>query len=211
MGLTLQVDEARQLDKGIWKARLPASEIRFLGPSLEKVGALSIVLLAEDPVFDPQNCSLSFRLASVQLLNMGTSDSAILLRTGPGATLGAASKKSAQTATATGDAKFLQSLPPELKTIGTELLGEVRKQFQGDLVFYPKSGRYVETPDNFWTVRPQPRDRSFRVTVRGRPESFTTPRSIKLKPDMTGYSSFKVERASQIGELISVLAQVRRN
>lgn len=77
-------------------------------------------------------------------------------------------------------------------------------------MFYPRSGKYVETPDNFWTVRVQPRDRSFRFTVRGTPESFNARGVLKLKPDMTGYSSFKLKDETQIGELVDILKQTRR-
>lgn len=210
MALMVQIHEARQLDDGIWKARLSPSEIRFLDPKADNAGPFSILLLTETPAFDRESRSLSFNPAGVKLLNAGTSDTAILIGTVAAASRAPTPSKVPQASTGSGDQRFVNSLPQNLKDFGTELLREVRTHFPGDLAFYPSSGKYVQAPDNFWTVRPQPRDGSFRITVRGKPESFTATRSLELKPDMTGYSSFKVERPSQIEELIRILKQVRR-
>jgi len=210
MPLMVKIHEARQLDEGIWKARLSPSEIRFLDPKAENAGPFSIMLLTENPAFDRESRSLSFNPSGVKLLNAGTSDTAIFIGAAVTAPRAAVPSKVPQTSAGSGNEKFLRSLPPNLKDFGTQLLREVRSHFPGDLAFYPASGKYVQAPDNFWTIRPQPRDGSFRITVRGKPESFSGTRSLELKPDMTGYSSFKVERPSQIDELIRVLRQVRR-
>ncbi len=210
MALMVQIHDARQIDEGIWKARLSPSEIRFLDPKAENTGPFSVLLLTEKPAFDRESRSLSFNPSGVKLLNAGTSDTAILIGAALSESRAATSPKASQVSAGSGDQKFLQSLPANLKDFGVELLREVRSHFPGDLAFYPASGKYVQTPDNFWTVRPQPRDGSFRITVRGKPDSFATTRSLELKPDMTGYSSFKVERPSQIEDLIRVLKQVRR-
>lgn len=211
MALMVQIQDARQLDDGIWKARLSPSEIRFLDPKAENAGPFSILLLTENPAFDPETRSLSFDPSGVKLLNAGTSDTAILIGAAVGSprqTVGP--KATQQVSSGTGDQKFLQSLPPNLRDFGAELLRKVRAVFPGDLAFYPTSGKYVQAPDNFWTIRPQPRDQSFRITVRGRPEVFSNAGSLQIKPDMGSYSSFKVERPSQIEDLIRVLKQVRR-
>jgi len=210
MGLTIQVHEARQLDEGVWKARLSPTEIRFLDSKAETAGPFSVLLLTENPVFDREGRSLSFNPSNVKLLNAGTSDTAILVGAAPSGGRAGAGSNMPKEAVGSGDAKFVQSLPANLKELGIALLREVRAHFPGDLVFYPASGKFVQAPDNFWTIRPQPRDVSFRITVRGKPESFTGTRSLELRPDMTGYSSFKVERPTQIDELIRVLKQVRR-
>jgi very-short-patch-repair endonuclease len=116
-----------------------------------------------------------------------------------------------RTSSESGDRAFLRSLPPELKDFGAELLQRVRSLFPGDLVFHPTSGKYVESPDNFWTIRPQPRAHSFRITVRGEPELFSSiGGSLRVQRDWGSYSCFTVERPSQIEDLIRVLKQVRR-
>lgn len=211
MALMVQIHDARQLDEGIWKARLSPSEIRFLDPKAENAGPFSILLLVETPTFDRENRSLSFNPSGVKLLNAGTSDTAILIGAALSNPQETDGPKAVQQASAgAGDQRFLQSLPPNLKDFGVELLRKVRAVFPGDLVFHAKSGKYVQAPDNFWTIRPQPRDESFRITVRGKPESFSNAGSLQIKPDMGSYSSFKVERPSQIDDLIRVLKQVRR-
>ena len=210
MALIVQIHDARQLDEGIWKARLSPSEIRFLDPKAENAGPFSVLLLTENPAFDREGRSLSFNPSGVKLLNAGTSDTAILICAVTSSSRPTVALMSTPGSTGSGDQKFLQSLPANLKGLGAELLRKVRSLFPGDLAYYPKSGKYVQAPDNFWTIRPQPRDGSFRITVRGRPETFADRCSLDIKPDMGSYSSFKVERPSQIDDLLSVLKQVRR-
>jgi len=109
-----------------------------------------------------------------------------------------------------GDTAFLSALPLHLAKLGRAILEQVRSKYAGELVFYPTSGRYVDTPDNFWTVKPQPRDVSFRITVRGNPDSFSGSSSLQIVSDQTGYSSFKINDLSQLTLFSQVLDQVRR-
>lgn len=210
MGLMFRIDEAKQLDEGIWKVRLSAAEIRLLAARPEIGGAVSVLLVADTPTFDRDSRSLSFNPAAAKLLTAGSTDTAIVIGASVSESRRPSTAKAVAPTPSPGDSSFLLSLSPELKDFGTELLREVRSNFSGDLRFFPKSGKFVETPDNFWTIRPQSRDGSFRITVRGRPESFEKTKSFELKPDMTGYSSLKVSRQSQIEELIRLLKQVRR-
>jgi hypothetical protein len=210
MTLIVQIPEALQLDEGIWKARLSPSEARFLDAKSLTAGPLSVLLVSEAPRFDPKTGSLSFDLAAAKLLNAGTSDTAILIAATSNEPKQNERLDSVKRSIGSGDAKFLQALPANLKNLGTQLLAEVRAHIAGDLIFYQSSGKYVQAPDNFWTIRPQPRDESFRMTVRGKPESFDVLESLELRPDMTGYSSFKVSHAAQIPDMLRVLKQVRR-
>lgn len=210
MALLFQIEGATRLDDGIWKARLSQSEIRLLDPKAESAGDITVLLLLDEPTFDPERSQLAFDPSKVKLLNAGISDNAILVGNASKVQPANRAKTPTPSQLGSGDAKFLSALPSQLRELGTALLVAVRSKYRGDLVFYEASGKYVEAPDNFWTIRPQPRDESFRVTVRGRPESFESGRTLELKPDMTGYSSFKIERMGQIEELIRVLAQVRR-
>ena len=210
MALMVHIHDARQLDEGIWKARLSPSEIRFLDPKAENAGPFSVLLLTENPTFDREGRSLSFSPSGVKLLNAGTSDTAILIGAAASTARRRAFPESTPGSNISGDQKFLESLPASLKALGEKLLKEVRSLFPGDLAYYAKSGKFVQAPDNFWTIRPQPRDESFRITVRGRPESFADKGSLDIKPDMNSYSSFKVKECSQIDDLLRVLKQVRR-
>jgi hypothetical protein len=210
MPLLFQIEGATRLDVGVWKARLSPADLRLLDPRAESNGAITVLLLSDDPRFDVEKKQLSFDPSKVKLLNVGTSDTAILVGGVPTDTTPIRSTGLAPAAIGSGDSRFLNALPSHLNELGTKLLQGVRRKYPGDLTFYETSGKYVEAPDNFWTVRPQPRDESFRITVRGRPESFKVPATLELKPDMTGYTSFKVERIGQIEEFLRVLDQIRR-
>ncbi len=212
MALSVSVPGVQRLDERVWKARLSPAEARILGSGSNTYGSISIILLTEKPLFDESRSSLSFNPSSVHILNLGTTNQALFI-TG--------SEEQEHTAihnphgvvegkTAAGDAKFLDDLPSHLNAFGSALLSEIRTHFPGELKYYPRSGKFVETPDNFWTVRIQTRDRSFRITVRGRPDTFQKSRTLGLKPDMTGYSSFKVSSASQIPEVLEILKQIPR-
>ena len=106
-----------------------------------------------------------------------------------------------------GDKKFLNNLPDYLYPLGSKFLNGIRNQYRGHLEYKPISSKYVERPDNFWTVKIQPRDCSLRVTVRGRPESFPTRliKRLEIKNDMGSYSNFKVMSEDHLKEAIEVI------
>ena len=79
MALMVQLQDARQLYEGVWKAQLSLYEIRFLDARPECSGPFHVLLLTEPPTFDKEKRNLSFSLSSVRLLNAGTSDSAIFI------------------------------------------------------------------------------------------------------------------------------------
>lgn len=209
MAMMISVPEARRIDDGIWKVKLSPAEARILGTSASTYGPVSVVLLSESPSYNNTNKSLSFNPGAVHLLNLGTSDQTIIVHS-DGAPRAGLGNKIKSNNLSFGDTRFISELPAELRELGDSLLHEIRKHFPGELRFYPRSRKYVETPDNFWTVRTQTRDRSFRITIRGKPDVFRKPKSIILKPDMTGYSSLKLSSSSQISELLEILKQVAR-
>lgn len=210
MALLFQIEGATRLDDRVWKARLSPAEVRLLGPNAQASGDTTVLLLSEGAKFDAARGHLAFDPTKAKLLNAGTSDSAILIgTTGPSG--GPAPVKTALPHEARGgDARFLSSLPSHLKELGAVLLSAVRSRYPGELKFFEKSGRYVDTPDNFWTIKPQPRAESFRITVRGTPDLFQDFKSLAPKPDQTGYSTFTVERTSQVDLLVRLLGTVRR-
>lgn len=210
MALLFQVDEATQLGDGVWRARLSPSEVRLLDPRAEGIGGVTILLLTDAPKFDAATQHLSFDPSKAKLLNAGTSDIAILIGGATTSTKELGAKSGGAAPLSSGDSRFINAIPAHLCDLGTKLLSEVRRKYPGDLTYYEASGKYVDAPDNFWTIRPQPRDGSFRITVRGRPASFDGSGTLKIKPDMPGYSSFKIERVAQIEEFMQVLGQVRR-
>lgn len=210
MALLFQIEGAMRLDERVWKARLSPAEVRLLGPNAQVSGDTTVLLLDAGVKFDAARGHLAFDPATVKLLNAGTSDRAILISSPTSFSAEATDKEFPQSESRGGDANFLNSLPSHLRELGTLLLSAVRSKYPGELRFFEKSGRYVDTPDNFWTVKPQPRAGSFRITVRGVPDQFKDFKSLSLRPDQTGYSTFTIERASQIGLLVRLLGTVRR-
>jgi hypothetical protein len=110
---------------------------------------------------------------------------------------------------AAGDQAFLNELPPELEPIGQALLRGVRRHYAGELQ-RGKSGIYVESPDKFWAVRIQPRDKSLRIIVRGTLKDFNIPPGIELKPDRRSYSNFKIWKRDQIDGALSIIRSARK-
>ena len=108
-----------------------------------------------------------------------------------------------------GDLEYLRRLPDSLEAIGRELLEQVRERWPGDLR-PTDQGRYVNSPDNFWTVKIQPRDVSLRVTVRGEPDCLRASAELGLKADRPGYSTFKIKEGRDIPLAISVLGRAPR-
>ena len=210
MALLFQIEGATQLDDRVWKARLSPAEVRLLGPNAQTAGDATVLLLFEGMRFDATQGRLAFDPTKAKLLNAGTSDNAIFIASAAVAGAPSPSKSVVPTEARGGDARFLASLPSQLQELGQLLLGSVRAKYAGELKYFEDSGRYIETPDNFWTIKPQARDVSFRMTVRGTPGFFTDAASLAPKPDRTGYSTFKVERHGQVEALVKLLGQVRR-
>jgi len=171
---------------------------------------VSVLLLLDKPSFDRTRGTLSFSPSGARVLNLGGSDSAVIVES---ACTADDVNRSIPPATVAevgggGDAEFIAALPSNLSSFGKQLLGTVRATYPGALKYFPKSGKFVETPDNFWTVRIQSRDKSFRATLRGRPDEFVSTGSLQLIPDMTGYSSLKLTSPAQITDFMNVLRQV---
>uniref|UniRef100_C6E224 Uncharacterized protein n=1 Tax=Geobacter sp. (strain M21) TaxID=443144 RepID=C6E224_GEOSM len=208
--MKIEIGGAEKLDERVWKAQLTPSEVRLLAPKMERDGDFTVVLLAEDPKGDEDQGHISFEHTKCTIINAGNSDTAIFVVNDIRPKQQNHLTEESTFSSSPGDGKFVHLLPPQLKDLGTFLLCKIRDLFPGDLKLYPSSGKYVETPDNFWTIRPQSRDGSFRVTLRGRPESFSQVGTLELKPDMTGYSSCKVSNKEQALELVMLLKQVRK-
>lgn len=210
MGLIFQIEGVQFLGEGVWRAALSPAEVRLLGLSAPNTSDRTVLLLEGDPAFDANQARLAFDPSAAKLLSAGTSSDVILIGCAGSLTSVQPQLRRTVPTLPNGDAAFISALPASLAGLGRALLDAVRSKFPGELHFYPKSGRYVESPDNFWTVKPQSRDVSFRVTVRGAPDQFAGAESLQIKPDQTGYSSFKVERLDQVATFARVIEQVRR-
>ncbi len=211
MTMTISLHDVTQIDSHVWRASIDRPETSiFKRAGSHKIGQLTVILVHSPPEFDATANTLSFAPASATLLNQGFADQAIIIYS-PSFSRRASTGEGDRSSD--GDERFLEFLRNDLTTIGTSLLRGVRKFFpEGTLVFHPRSGKYVESPQNFWTVRIQPRDKSLRITVYGSPESFQLGDSptVKLKKDMASYSVFKVADERQIPDAIAIIKQAYR-
>lgn len=196
--------------KGLWTSSIEPQRLLKLGNPIRQWGRLSIVMVSQ-PSFENQ--SLQFDLDSAVLLNLGNSTEAIFVDSRESDT--AAAKQAVtqnENTKSAGDLRFIKelgSLTESLKKLGEQLLVEIRKEFSGELVYHEKSGKYVESPDNFWVVRIQPRAQSLRIIVYGSPRKHGAKSTIDLKDDMTGYSNFVIARQSQLRDAIDVIRKAK--
>jgi len=196
--------------EGVWTASIEPQRLLKLGNPVRQWGRLSIVMVSQ-PSFENQ--SLQFDLDTAVLLNLGNTTDAILVDSRESQAV--AKEIVLQTnerLKSSGDLRFfkeLGSLTESLRKLGEQLLGEIRKEFPGELVFHEKSGKFVESPDNFWVVRIQPRAQSFRIIVYGTPRKHGAKSTIELKDDMAGYSNFVINRQAQLNEAIDVIRKAK--
>jgi hypothetical protein len=198
---------------GIWTANVDPQRLIRLANPVRQGGGLSVVLVAR-PSYDPSVHSLLFDLDSAVLLNLGSTFEAVLIDSREKEV-----HQPAQTVElpkriqSSGDRRFLEelkSLPDSIRKLGEQLLAEIRKEYPGELVFYPNTKKFVESPDNFWVVRIQPRVQSLRIVVYGKPGKHGPKKLIKLKDDMAGYTTFVIDSQQQIVEALSVIRQAKQ-
>ena len=203
MVMNIVMSDVRQVESGIWKTSLQSHEVNLFGRSSNRYGNLSIIILGDsNATFDEKVNILSFNPKYATLINHGGGKEAIIIHSEdktimsvPGATI-----------IPEGDNQFINELTAELKDLGQRLLSEIRTHYNGSLV-KANSNRYIESPDNFWTVKVQPRDKSLSITVRGEPDVFDDVSKIEIKRDRHGYSRFKISTENQLNEVVSVILQ----
>ncbi len=205
--LKVSISNVEEISSDIFRAKLNPSQVRFLGETSNSVGSTSILNIGNNPFdYDSSGKVITFDPQIVNVLNVGNTDDVLILVT-IHKTNEIKTEMPAPKLNNPGDMKFSNSLQNDIKELGKSFLSEVRKHFNGDLKFYETSGKFVESPNNFWTVKIQPRDKSLRITVRGIPSYFKGIKKLILKDDMAGYSSFKLNSLTQIEESIKLISQ----
>lgn len=205
--------DVTKLGDGVWRGRLEPSAFGLLGRPPSARGAVSLVLLHTDP--STRGGELVVETEAASLLNRGAGGTTVFVAAPERPIFSPAGSASGPVASrpttpSGGDADFLRQLPPSLREVGTLLLNQVRERWPGELRLTP-AGRFVESPDNFWTVKIQPRDGSLRITVRGAASKFPSMPALGLKDDRTGYSTFKIRTVADVAAALSVLQRVRRS
>ncbi len=236
MGLKVTIESVRRLDNGVWKVILDPEETTAFGDCKSKIGPFSVVLLGSEIHFDEKTKRITFDPKSARLINIGSTNQVFLLSDGPPEQktfLARAPKpekkpvKPRQTSekkppvkhtgykpsqvVPPGDKLFLIELPPGIRSFGEVLLSTVRHHFKGELHYEPRTGKFDETPDLFWTVKIQPRSRSLKITIRGTPDIFKIPSTINLLRDKFGYSGFEISKKEQIAGAVSLIKQASKN
>jgi hypothetical protein len=207
------IEEVTQGAKGVWTAKSDPQSLIKLAKPVRQGGSLNVVMVT-NPSYDANNHSLQFDLDTAVLLNLGNTSEAVIIHSReeilPLTSLNAEPKKQERPP---GDIRYLDALrdlPGSLREVGEQLLTEIRKEFPGELVFHPKSKKFVESPDNFWVVRIQPRAQSLRIIVYGRPHEHRRYDSVDLKQDMAAYSNFLIKSKHQVSDAISVIREAKR-
>ena len=166
--------------------------------------------------FDGPQGAVSFSPDAAIVLNVGTTSRTVIVAAGsPNSATsecrGLTSLADAPGTLGSGDQQFLRALdelPDEVKEAGEAILTQVRQHFPGDLRAV-STRRFQETPDNFWFITIQPRDRSLSITVRGLLERFSTAR-LKVVADRRPYSRFKVTSMADVPEAVDVISKAVR-
>ncbi|WP_018125546.1 hypothetical protein [Desulfovibrio oxyclinae] len=197
---------------GVWEVAIEPHRLMHFGSPLDQRGSVSILLI-ESPVYDNVGNSLEFPLDSAVVMNLGCTSTTVLIDAAKGQADNAANSSPTSKPTSAGDKRFLEKLGSQLKdkrTIGEEILKAIRRQSAGELTFKEKSGKFVESPDNFWVVRIQPRVRNLRIVVYGLPEDHKPYKRISLKKDMSSYSSFIVDNMDQVEEAVDAILSAKK-
>jgi len=236
MGLKVTIEGARHIGDGVWKAVLDPDETTAFGNCKSKIGPFSILLLESGVHFDEKTKRITFDPKSTQLINIGSTNNIFLLSDSPSKqkpSVTTAPKPEKRTVKARrivekkppkkdtkyeisqvvppGDKLFLIELPPDIRSFGEVLLSSIRRHFKGELHYEPRTGKFDETPDIFWTVKIQPHNRSLKITVRGMPDAFKIPPAINLLRDKFGYSAFEISKREQIDGAVSLIKQASNN
>jgi hypothetical protein len=183
-------------------------------------GKLSVILVTAGA--GETDGKLEFEPDRAHVLNIGASSEAIFILDPTSEIDAVASEQSPGAAGyPPGDQDFLRDLhqlaligeiPDELRGLGEQLLAAVRQEFPGELEH--RGRRYVESPDNFWTVECQTRVKDLQLTVRGVKGNFgyfVVPDGIELKASgREPYFIFKIWRSDQIPGALSIIQQARR-
>jgi hypothetical protein len=209
MGLLFSLDEATPAGDGIWRASLRPAFLRALGPALQSDGALSVILVSESARYEPERKLLSFPAEAARVLNVGTSENALVIE--DCATNVAPAGESKANSFKEVEQDFLATVPPAMSAIAKKLVAGVRVHQNGRLELREPSGRWVDTPDNFWTIKVQPRVRTFRITLRGRPITFATTSRIKVSDDRPGYSTFVLATEEQVSDAIQLIREAAKH
>jgi hypothetical protein len=198
---------SRELAPDVWDTQVEdPNELSLFGKPIQESGSISVIQVTGDLTPNESGTALRFDHRHAHVLNRGSSGRTIVI-------VNNQERNDNQMNTGnTGDQRFLAELSADrdMYRMASELMTRFRAMRPGDLRYHEKTRKYTETPDNYVAIKPQHRDGSLRITVRGTPEHFGTIGGLQIKPDMNGYSAFKIASVTQIDDAIAAIMQARR-
>jgi len=211
--MIVRIDSVMVGSEKVWSTKVEPRKLVRFGSAVSQKGNISILLVSQ-PQYSGKDNTLEFCLESAILLNLGETENLVIIHDDAIINNAESEKKrSGMFPLGNGDEVFLktiESMPEKIKISGSTILKSVRKVSHGELIYKEKSGKFVETPDNFWVVRVQPRVKNLRYVVYGLPEMHKDYKNIKLKKDMTSYSSFIVNAYGQVDDAIDAIVSAKR-
>lgn len=210
--MKVTIEDVSNRVEGVWSTDIDPQRLLRLADPVRQGGRVNIAMVT-NPFFDNQNSSLQFDLDTTVLLNLGSSYKTYFIDALSETINQLFSKEDHEVKKfPAGDNQFLEELkvlPESIRNVGEKLLKEIRMMFPGELVYHPKSKKFVESPDNFWVIRVQPRAKSLRIIVYGKPEDHRQTHTFKLKHDMAVYSNFVIDSENQIQEAVNVIRDAK--
>lgn len=224
MSIKVSFNVQKQLNETIWEVKATPHELSMLGKPYCTQNGPSILFI-ENLTFVQNQNRVECQAIDISIVNLGTLEMAIAInittKNEIDGTLNdslidaqdnvdsASSKRKRRYIEKIifEDREFIERLEistPKLRKIGTQLLSEIRKRYHGNLVY--KAPRFVESPDNFWTVTVQDsRTESLRITIYGKPGDFIQPADIEIKQDRGSYSNFVLTHYEQVPSAIKIV------
>ena len=218
MSIKISFEVQKKIDETMWEIKASPHELGMFGKPHGTQNGPSVLFIENAKFIQNQN-RIECQAMDISVVNIGTTEMAIAFSIPHKGTSDIGLKGSLIESTNefdsvkkrksykymdnnrfSGDKEFknrLEKSTPELRKIGIDLLAEIRKHYHGNLVHKPP--RFVESPENFWTVTVQDkRTKSLRITIYGKPEDFIQPKDIKIKKDRGSYSNFVIENYEQL-------------
>lgn len=219
--LSTLIPNVEEIGAQIWAAKLSEADLRQLGSPLRTGGQRSVVILTADPEYIGARSELRVVNGSA-FVAMGASESETTLFIAAPVFQERSSEPNVSTEQErpveglerpVSDSAFLESLSSfrsDLADLARDVLEGVRRMSpEGHLELSPVARRWIEKPDNFWTIKVQPQARSLSLTIRGPVESHSEVPGIELKRDMGSYSRFTITSREQVSGTLQLLREAK--
>ncbi|NTZ44050.1 hypothetical protein G7A66_13370 [Altererythrobacter sp. SALINAS58] len=207
-----------QLAPSLWEADVAPSNVRQLGNPAGEIGAHSIVMI-DQPEFDAGEGEMRFAINAVRVLNLGSTDRAILIGAeassqagatadcGPQNASGPASGEAPAVRLGLGDRQLLQKVqqfPEEMRQAAEGVIEHVRAlDPTGD--FQRQNNRFVNRRDNFVAIEAQSQKKQLLINVRGKIET-----KLKTLSTFNGYTAFKLATPSDLPAVLNAIDSATR-